>query len=95
MEFHGGALPQHPLDGRQGCAVYMALGADVARPSANVDFQWAYTFMGLHQLNKNVDFVVGGRWNVLQGNLDFKGPLISGRSLLSAIEAAMTRDKEP
>jgi hypothetical protein len=51
--------------------------------------------MGLHQLNKNVDFVVGGRWNVLQGNLDFKGPLISGRSLLSAIEAAMTRDKEP
>ncbi len=60
-------------------AVYMALGTDVARPSANVDFnQGAYTFMGMRQLNKKVDFLVGARWNVLQGNLDFKGPLITG-----------------
>jgi len=60
-------------------AVYMALGTDVARPSANVDFnQGAYTFIGLRQLNEKVDFLFGARWNVLQGKLDFKGPLLQG-----------------
>jgi hypothetical protein len=60
-------------------AVYMALGTNVDRPAANVDFnQGAYTFMGLRQLNKKVDLVFGARWNVLQGKLDFKGPLLLG-----------------
>ena len=60
-------------------AVYMALGTDVDRPSANVDFnQGAYTFMGLRQLNEKVDLVFGARWNVLQGKLEFKGPVLTG-----------------
>jgi hypothetical protein len=60
-------------------AVYMALGTDVPRPSANVDFnQGAYTFIGLRQLNEKVDLVFGARWNVLQGKLEFKGPLLQG-----------------
>jgi len=60
-------------------AVYMALGTDVARPSANVDFnQGAYTFTGVRQLNDKVDFLFGARWNVLQGKLEFKGPLLLG-----------------
>jgi hypothetical protein len=60
-------------------AVYMALGTDIDRPSANVDFnQGAYTFTGLRQLNNKVDLVFGVRWNVLQGKLDFKGPLLLG-----------------
>jgi hypothetical protein len=60
-------------------AVYMALGTDVDRPSANVDFnQGAYTFTGMYQLHEKVDFLFGARWNVLQGKLDFKGPLLTG-----------------
>ncbi|MBP1598551.1 MAG: hypothetical protein H6Q05_3928 [Acidobacteria bacterium] len=60
-------------------AIYMALGDTVDTPAANVDFnQGAYTFIGLRQLNKNVDFVFGARWNVLQGKLDFKGPVLLG-----------------
>jgi hypothetical protein len=60
-------------------AVYMALGTDVDRPSANVDFnQGAYTFMGLRRLNEKVDLVFGARWNVLQGKLEFKGPILQG-----------------
>jgi hypothetical protein len=60
-------------------AVYMALGTDIDRPSANVDFnQGAYTFIGLRELNRKVDLVFGVRWNVLQGKLDFKGPLLLG-----------------
>jgi hypothetical protein len=60
-------------------AVYMALGKDIDQPSANVDFnQGAYTFMGLRQLNEKVDLVFGARWNVLQGKLEFKGPLLTG-----------------
>jgi hypothetical protein len=59
--------------------VYMALGTDVDRPSANVDFnQGAYSFLGLRQLNENVDLVFGARWNVLQGKLDFKEPPLQG-----------------
>ena len=59
--------------------VYMALGTDVDQPSANVDFnQGAYTFMGLRQLNEKVDLVFGARWNVLQGKLEFKGPVLTG-----------------
>jgi hypothetical protein len=61
-------------------AVYMALGATLDRPSANVDFnQGAYTFIGLRQLNENVDLVFGARWNVLQGKLDFKEPPLQGK----------------
>ncbi len=60
-------------------AIYMALGATVDQPATNVDFnQGAYTFTGLRQLNKNVDLVFGARWNVLQGKLDFKGPVLLG-----------------
>jgi len=60
-------------------AVYMALGTDVDQPSANVDFnQGAYTFMGLRRLNEKVDLVFGARWNVLQGKLEFKGPILTG-----------------
>ncbi len=60
-------------------AIYMALGATVDTPATNVDVnQGAYTFTGLRQLNKNVDFVFGARWNVLQGKLDFKGPALLG-----------------
>ena len=60
-------------------AVYMALGTDVDQPSANVDFnQGAYTFMGLRQLSEKVDLVFGARWNVLQGKLEFKGPILTG-----------------
>jgi hypothetical protein len=60
-------------------AVYMALGTDVDRPSANVDFnQGAYTFVGLRQLNEKVNLVFGARWNVLQGKLEFKGPILTG-----------------
>jgi hypothetical protein len=60
-------------------AVYMALGTNIDRPSANVDFnQGAYTFMGLRQLNEKVDFIFGARWNVLQGKLDFKEPPLQG-----------------
>jgi len=55
------------------------LGTDVDQPSANVDFnQGAYTFMGLRQLNEKVDLVFGARWNVLQGKLEFKGPVLTG-----------------
>jgi hypothetical protein len=61
-------------------AVYMALGTDLDRPSANVDFnQGAYTFIGLRELNKKVDLVFGVRWNVLQGKLDFKEPPLTGK----------------
>jgi len=61
-------------------AVYMALGTDLDRPSANVDFnQHAYTFLGLRQLNEKVDLVFGVRWNVLQGKLDFKEPPLTGK----------------
>jgi hypothetical protein len=61
-------------------AVYMALGTDIDRPSANVDFnQHAYTFLGLRQLNEKVDLVFGVRWNVLQGKLDFKEPPLTGK----------------
>jgi len=60
-------------------AVYMALGTDVDQPSANIDFnQGAYTFMGLRQLSSKVDLVFGMRWNVLQGKLEFKGPILTG-----------------
>ena len=60
-------------------AVYMALGTDIDRPSANVDVnQGAYTFLGLRQLNEKVDFLFGVRWNVLQGKIGFKGPLLTG-----------------
>ena len=60
-------------------AVYMALGTDVDRPSANVDFnQGAYTFTGQYQLHEKVDFLFGARWNVLQGKLDFKEPPFTG-----------------
>jgi hypothetical protein len=60
-------------------AVYMALGTDITRPSANVDFnQGAYTFMGMRELNKKVDLVFGVRWNVLQGKMEFKGPILLG-----------------
>jgi len=59
-------------------AVYMALGKTVDRPPVNVDFnQGAYTFTGLRQLNDKVDLLFGARWSVLQGNLEFKGPLLS------------------
>ena len=60
-------------------AIYMALGATVDKPATNVDMnQGAYTFIGLRQINKNVDVVFGARLNVLQGKLDFKGPLLLG-----------------
>ncbi len=60
-------------------AVYMALGSTVARPSANVDFnQGSYAFTGLRRLNEKVDLLFGVRWNVLQGKLDFKGPILQG-----------------
>jgi hypothetical protein len=60
-------------------AVYMALGTDIDRPSANVDFnQGAYAFTGVRELNENVDLVFGARWNVLQAKLDFKGPILLG-----------------
>jgi hypothetical protein len=60
-------------------AVYMALGTDVDQPSANVDFnQGAYAFTGVRELNEKVDLVFGARWNVLQGKLDFKGPILQG-----------------
>ncbi len=43
-------------------AVYMALGSDVARPSANVDFnQGAYTFTGLRRLSEKFDLLFGVR----------------------------------
>ena len=59
--------------------LYMALGTDVDKPSANVDFnQGAYAFTGSRQLNEKVAFVFGARWNVIQGKLDFKGPLLKG-----------------
>ena len=58
-------------------AIYMALGTTVDRPPVNVDFdQGAYTFMGMRQLNGKVDFLFGARWNVLQGKLEFKGPVL-------------------
>ena len=60
-------------------AVYMALGTDIDRPSANVDFnQGAYAFTGVRELNEKVDLVFGARWNVLQAKLDFKGPILLG-----------------
>ena len=60
-------------------AVYMALGTDIDRPPANVDFnQGAYSFMGLRQISEKVDLVFGVRWNVLQAKLEFKGPLLTG-----------------
>jgi hypothetical protein len=60
-------------------AVYMALGTDVDRPSANVDVnQGAYTFTGQYQVHEKVDFLFGARWNVLQGKLDFKEPPLTG-----------------
>ena len=60
-------------------AVYMALGTDIAKPSANVDAnQGAYTFTGLRKLNEKVDIVFGARWNVLQPKIEFKGPLLTG-----------------
>jgi hypothetical protein len=60
-------------------AVYMALGATVDRPATNVDMnQGAYAFTGMRQVNKKVDLVFGARWNVLQGKLDFKGPILLG-----------------
>jgi hypothetical protein len=59
--------------------VYMALGADVDKPSANVDFnQGAYAFTGSRQLTEKAALVFGARWNVLQGKLDFKGPVLKG-----------------
>ncbi len=62
-----------------GDAIYMALGATVDKPATNVDVnQGAYTFTGLRQLDKNDDLVFGVRWNVLQGKLDFKGPVLRG-----------------
>jgi hypothetical protein len=60
-------------------AVYMALGSDIARPSANVDFnQHAYSFIGLRQLHEKVDLVFGVRCNRLSGKIDFKGPIFQG-----------------
>jgi len=60
-------------------AVYMALGTDIDRPSANIDFnQGAYTFIGLRRLSEKVDLLFGARWNVLQGKLDFKEPPLQG-----------------
>ncbi len=60
-------------------AVYMALGTDLAQPSANVDLnQGGYTFTGIRQLNEKVDLTFGLRWNVIQGKLDFKGPVLKG-----------------
>jgi hypothetical protein len=63
-------------------AVYMALGATVDRvpavgdrANADVDMnQGAYTFQGLRQLNRKVDFVFGARWNIIQGRIGLKGP---------------------
>jgi hypothetical protein len=43
-------------------AVYMALGTDVDRPSANVDFnQGAYTFTGQYRLHEKIDLLFGAR----------------------------------
>lgn len=59
-------------------AVYMALGATVDRPSANVDFnQGAYAFTAIRELNRKVDFLAGVRWNVLQGKFELKAPIQS------------------
>jgi hypothetical protein len=63
-------------------AVYMALGTTVDRDpllgdraGADVDLnQGAYAFMALRELNKNVDFLAGVRWNVLDARLGLKGP---------------------
>ncbi|NWG75447.1 MAG: hypothetical protein HXY24_12695 [Rubrivivax sp.] len=60
-------------------ALYMALGTDVDRPSSNVDFdQAAFTFVGLRQLHEKVDLYFGARWNVLRGQIEFKGPVLLG-----------------
>lgn len=60
-------------------AIYMALGATMDTPATNVDVnQGAYTFTVMRQVHKNIDVVFGARWNVLQGKLDFKGPVLLG-----------------
>lgn len=57
-------------------ALYMALGSSIDRPPLNIDVnQGAYTFIGMRQVHENVDVLFGARWNVLQGELSFKGPL--------------------
>jgi hypothetical protein len=60
-------------------AVYMALGSNIDRPSANIDLnQHAYSFIGLRQLHEKVDLVFGMRWNRISGKIDFKGPILQG-----------------
>jgi hypothetical protein len=60
-------------------AMYMALGTDIDRPQANVDFDQAgFGFTGLRALNQKVDLTFGARWNVIRGNIEFKGPLATG-----------------
>jgi len=58
-------------------AIYMALGTTIDIPPANVDFdQCEFTFMGLRSLNDRVNLTFGARWNIIRGNIEFKGPVL-------------------
>ncbi len=59
-----------------GDAIWMALGATTQTPPANVDpNQGAFAFYALRRLVPAAELSFGIRWNILQGQIGFKGPL--------------------
>lgn len=62
--------------GVAGDAIYAALGGTAETPPANIDFdQGLFTFMGMRRLSPIADLTFGLRWNLLRGQIGFKGPL--------------------
>jgi hypothetical protein len=55
--------------------IWMALGATSDTPPANIDpNQGAFSFYGARRLSPVAEVTFGMRWNVLQGQIGFKGP---------------------
>ncbi len=62
--------------GVAGDAIWAALGVTIDQPPANIDpNQGMFAFYGLRRLSEAADVTFGLRWNVLQGQIQFKGPL--------------------
>ena len=57
-------------------AIYMGLGIANSRPAAEVDInQWLIEVNGGRHLNQNVELLFGGKFNRIDGTVEFKGPV--------------------
>jgi len=55
---------------------YMGLGVGISSPPANIDFnQWIVEGGAGYRATENVELLFGGRFNRLDGKINFQGPL--------------------